>query len=199
MTTKLLAGAALAALVLPAAAQAQSRTPGAIIIIVDRSRIAQTCTACVAASAALKGQADQLRARAQQLGAPLQTEGQSIQAAVNALPAGREPDPALKARITAFQQRQQAAQAELAGREETFGRNRNWVSKQVIDRLNPIVTASMKAHGANLAIDPQPDTILAYEPAIDVTGEVLAALNSQLPSVSTTAPAAPPAPAPTGR
>ncbi len=51
----------------------------------------------------------------------------------------------------------------------------------------------MKARGANVAIDPQ--SILAYEPALDVTTDVLAQLNQQLPSVSTTAPAAPAAPA----
>jgi Skp family chaperone for outer membrane proteins len=150
-----------------------------------------TCTACVAAQASLKVQADAIQARQQALAAPLQTEGQALQAAVNAL-AGKEPDAALKARATAFQQKQQAAQAELQGREQAFNANRAYVGQQVSAKLNPIIVATMKARGANVAVDPQ--AILAYEPALDVTTDVLAQLNAQLPSVSTTAPAAPAAP-----
>lgn len=167
---------------------AQTRAVATQAIVVDTNRIFAECTACKAAQAALKVQADAIQARQQALAVPLQTEGQALQQAVNAL-AGKEPDAALKARATAFQQKQQDAQKELAGREETFNRNRAYVGQQVSAKLNPIIVATMKARGANVAIDPQ--SILAYEPALDATADVLAQLNTQLPSVSTIAPAAP--------
>ena len=185
--------ASLAAIALATTpATAQSRAPATQMIVVDTGKIFSDCTACKAAQAALKVQADAIQARQQALAGPLQTEGQTIQTAVNAL-AGKAPDAALQARVTAFQTKQQAAQRELQGREETFNRNRAYVGQQISARLNPIITATMKARGANVAIDPQ--SILAYEPALDATADVLAQLNTQLPSVSTTAPAAPAAPA----
>ena len=184
--------ASLAAIALASApVSAQVRAPATQMIVVDTGKVFSDCTACKAAQAALKVQADAIQARQQALATPLQTEGQALQQAVNAL-AGKEPDAALKARATAFQQRQQDAQKELAGREETFNRNRAYVGQQVSAKLNPIIVATMKARGANVAIDPQ--SILAYEPALDVTADVLAQLNTQLPSVSTIAPAAPAAP-----
>ncbi len=197
--TKFLTATAVAALALSGMPAIAQKAPTAQMIIVDTSKIFSTCTACVAAQAALKVQADAIQARQQALATPLQAEGQALQAAVNAL-AGKEPDAALKARATAFQQKQQAAQAELASREEGFNRNRAYVGQQVRAKLDPIIVATMKARGANIAVDPNPQIILAYEPALDVTTDVLAQLNAQLPSVSTTAPAAPAAPAaPPGR
>ena len=184
--------AALALVAAGSPAFAQGRAVATQAIVVDTARIFSTCTACVAAQAQLKTQADGIQARQRALVAPLQTEGQAIQTAVNAL-AGKQPDAALQARATAFQQRQQAAQAELGRSEETFNRNRAFVGQKISARLNPIVVAAMKARGANVAIDPQ--SILAYEPALDATNDVLAQLNTQLPSVSVTAPAAPAAPA----
>ncbi|UVO53282.1 OmpH family outer membrane protein [Sphingomonas sp. SUN039] len=191
----ILIAASLAAIVLGTApASAQSRAPATMMIVVDTGKIFAECTACKAAQAALKVQADAIQARQQALATPLQTEGQAIQAAVNALN-GKEPDAALKARATAFQTRQQDAQKELAGREETFNRNRAYVGQQVSAKLNPIIVATMKVRGANVAVDPNPQIILAYEPALDATNDVLAQLNAQLPSVSTIAPAAPATPA----
>lgn len=191
--TKLLISTAVAAVAVAISpATAQTKAVPTQAIVVDTQKIFATCTACTAAQAQLKTQADAIQARQKELVTPLQTEGQQIQTAINAL-AGKEPDAALRARATSFQQRQQAGQAELQQREETFNRNRAYVGQQVSAKLNPIIVATMKARGANVAIDPQ--SVLAYEPALDATNDVLAQLNQQLPSVSTTAPAAPAAPA----
>ena len=186
--SKYLTVGTIAALALSTAALAQTRAVTTQAIVVDTGRIFSECTACKGAQVALKTQADALQARQQALAGPLQTEGQAIQTAVNALN-GKEPDAALKARATAFQQRQQAAQVELQQREQQFNANRQYVGQQVGAKLNPIISTTMKARGANVAVDPQ--SILAYEPALDATNDVLAQLNAQLPSVSTTAPAAP--------
>ena len=121
--------ASLAAIALATApASAQSRAPATQMIVVDTGKIFSDCTACKAAQAALKVQADAIQARQQALAGPLQTEGQTIQTAVNAL-AGKAPDAALQGRVTAFQTKQQAAQRELQGREETFNRNRAYVGR----------------------------------------------------------------------
>ena len=192
--TKFLTSTALAVIALASSPTlAQTRAVATQAIVVDTGRIFAECNACKVAQTALKAQADAIQARQQALAAPLQTEGQGIQQSINAL-AGKEPDAALKTRVQSFQQRQQAAQVELQQREEQFNRNRAFVGQQVSAKLNPIIVATMKARGANVAVDP--GSILAYEPALDATTDVLAQVNVQLPSVSTTAPAAPAGTAP---
>lgn len=190
-----------AATTVPTMAQAQKIGP-AVIAVVDRERIFAECTACKAAQAQLQSQLQQLQTRAQQLGQPLQTEAQSLDTAIKALN-GKAPDAALQQRANAFQQKQGAAQQEVAQGEQTFGRNRAYVAKQIEDRLNPIVTQQMTAKGANIALDM--GVTLATAKSVDITNDVLAELNRQLPSVGVVAPApapapaAAPAPAPKGR
>jgi outer membrane protein len=176
-------------------AQAQ-KAPVNVTIVVETDRIYRDCTACKAAQAALKTQADAIQARQQALGASLKGESQALQTAVDAL-AGKEPDAALKQRIQAFQAKQAAAEQEIGRSGDTFNRNRAFVGQQIKAKLDPLITATMKARGANMAVDAQ--QIYAFEPALNATDAVLAQLNAVLPSVSTTAPAPPAAPAPAGR
>ncbi|MBV9077716.1 MAG: OmpH family outer membrane protein, partial [Methylobacteriaceae bacterium] len=137
--TKYLFGAATAALLLamPGAASAQ-RGGAAGILIVDTDRIMGTCTACVAANAQLRTQAQSIQARQQQIQQQLGTEGQPLQTAVQAL-GGRQPDAALQQRITAFQQHQQQFEQELQGRQQTFDSTRENVTRQIGQRLIAIV------------------------------------------------------------
>lgn len=208
MTRLLTATAALAIAASSSPVFAQARAVPTQAIVVDNARIFDTCTACVAAQAQLKTQADSIQTRGQQLAAPLQAEGQAIQAEDRAIQAavtalqGKAPDAALQARASAlqsraqtFQQRQQDAQKEISDRQEAWNRNRAFVGQQIKAKLDPIVVATMKARGANLALDANPGFVLAYEGALDATNDVLAQLNAQLPSVSTVAPAPAPAPA----
>ena len=184
---KFVFGAALAALAtaIPAAAPAQQTSP-AVIVVIDTQRVFAECTACKAAQTQLQTQMQQIQQRAQQLNQPLQTEAQSLQTAAQALK-GAQPDAALQQRATAFQQKQSAAAQEIAQREQAFGRNRAYVAQQINARLDPIINQVMQAHGATIALDTQ--ATLARAASIDVTNEVLASLNQQLPSVTTTAPA----------
>lgn len=178
-------------------AHAQARLSPAVIAIVDSEKIFRECNACKAAQTQLQTQLTQIQQRAQQLNQPLQTEGQSLQTAVNAL-AGKPADAALQKRATDFQQKQNAAQQELAQREQTFNRNRQFVAQQVQQKMGPIVQQAMTARGATVALDQ--GATLASAASIDITNDVLAQLNTQLPSVSTTAPPPPAQPAqPTGR
>ena len=183
---RLLLSASLAAsAMLPSAAHAQA-IPGAVVAVVDLDRVTRDCNACKTASAALRGQVTSLQSRENTLAAPLQTEGKSLQTAIDAL-AGKEPDAALQARIKAFQAKQQQIQA-----------NQQYVQKQIAEKLGPIYTQVMQRRGANIMVEI--GTTLASASGIDVTTDVLTALNTAMPSLQTTAPApARPAQQPQGR
>lgn len=182
--TKFLFGTAMAVLAaaIPAAAPAQ-RAAGAVVVVVDTERVYRECTACKAAQATLQAQATSLQQRAQQLGQPIQTEAQSLDAAIKAL-AGKQPDAALTARITALQTKQSTAQQEIQGREQTLRSTQQNVLQQINVKLNPVINQVMTARGANLAVDE--NNTLAHAASLDITNDVLAALNQQLPSVSVT-------------
>jgi Skp family chaperone for outer membrane proteins len=181
---KLLFGAAAAALAFNLASPASAqRIGGAIIAVVDTARVGTECNACRAARQQLQTQLQQAQQRAQQLQTPLQTEETSLQNAVRAL-AGKQTDAALQTRIKAFQDKQNSAAQELANRQRTLQLTEMHVEKQINDRLGPIVNSVMSSRGANLVL-PKGAT-LASAPALDITNDVLAQLNQQLPSVSVT-------------
>lgn len=181
---KLVFGSALAVLAaaIPAAAPAQ-KLNSAVIAIVDTDRIMQSCTACVAARTQLQAQVTQVQQRAQQLGAPLDTEQKSLQTAISAL-GGKQPDAALTSRIQALQTKQTQAQQELAGRQRTLQSTQAHVNQQIGQRLGPILNSVMASRGASVVLDK--NNTLAASASIDVTADVLAQLNQQLPSVSVT-------------
>ena len=182
--TKFLFGTALAVLAaaIPAAATAQRIGP-AVVAVVDTDRISRECTACRAAATQLQTQTNTLRTRAQQLQTQLQTAGQPIQTAVNALN-GKQPDAALQQRITAYQAQQSSAQQELARGEQNIRSTQAHVNQQIGTRLGPIISTVAQARGATVAIDR--GSALFAAPALDITNEVLAQLNQQLPTVSVT-------------
>src|SRR4051794_15470326 len=186
---KFLFGAVIAAATLAVPVSAQRATP-ATIVVVDTGRIFSECTACRAASAQLQTMVQQGNARAQQLGQGIQTEGQSIQQAAQAAstqpvgPARPATENALRQRAQALDVRQNQANQELQRLEQNLQSTRANIARQLNERLGPIYTNAMNAHGANLLLDT--DATLAHTPALDVTNEVLNALNAAVPSVSVT-------------
>jgi outer membrane protein len=187
MKTLLITAALAASVLTPAAANAQA-IPGAIVAVVDLDRVTKECTACKSASAALRGQVTALQNRAKTLGTPLETEGKSLQTAIEAL-GGKQPDAALEARAKAFDTKRQAAEAEIARGQQQLQRNQAYVSQQIQTKLGPIYQQVMQKRGANVMLEI--GSTLASAAALDVTSDVLTALNAQLPSVQTNAPAAP--------
>ena len=182
---KLLVSAAIAAsLLVPAAAQAQA-LPGAIIAVVDLDRVTRDCNACKTASAALRSQANAIETRAKTLGTPLETEAKAIQAALQT--AKGNPDAALQARIKAFQEKQQSGQTEIERRQQELARNQQYVQQQLATKLGPIYQQVMQRRGANIMVEA--GTTLATAQSVEVTQDVITALNAALPSISTTAPA----------
>jgi Skp family chaperone for outer membrane proteins len=195
MKTLVLSAALAASMLVPAAATAQSLTP-AVIAVVDLEKVTTNCTACKSAKAALTSQVNGLQAREKTLSGPLETEGKSIKAAVDALK-GKDPDAALQARATAWEQKRQSAAQELARQQNQIQRNQAYISQQIAAKLGPIYQQVMQRRGANLMIEV--GNTLATGSSLDVTNDVLAALNTALPSVQTVAPAAPAQQKPQGR
>ena len=185
MKTLLISTSLIASALLPAAAHAQA-IPAAVVAVVDLEKVQTQGTACQAASTALRSQVTALQTRGSSLAAPLQAEGKSIQAAVDALK-GKEPDAALQARIKAFQTKQQQGEQELQRQQQQIQRNQAYIGQQIQAKLGPIYQQVMQKRGANVMVEQ--GATLANGANLDVTNDVLAALNAQLPSVQTTAPA----------
>jgi Skp family chaperone for outer membrane proteins len=184
---KLLITASLAAAALPTAAQAQA-IPAAIVAVVDLDKVTSQCNACKTASAALRSQVTALQNREKTLATPLQTEGKAIQAAIDALN-GKEPDAALQARVKAFQAKQQQGSQELQRQQQQIQLNQQYVQKQIAEKIGPIYTQVMQRRGANLMVEI--GQTLASGSTLDVTNDILTALNAALPTIRTTAPAQP--------
>ena len=177
-----IAAALLAATALAAPAMAQ-RAPATVTIVINSDRIYRDCNACRTAQTQLQSQVAALRTRQQTLETQLRPEGQAIQTAVNAL-AGKQPDAALQNRVKAFQQKQDQANQELQRGQQNIQSIQANVVRQINERLQPVINQVMTQKGANVAVDE--GSTLAHSQATDATNEVLAALNTALPSVSLT-------------
>ncbi|MEP7130946.1 MAG: OmpH family outer membrane protein [Sphingomicrobium sp.] len=184
---KLLFSAALAASLGAGSAASAQAIPAATVAVVDLERVTSECTACKSAAATLRSQVSSLQARESTLSTPLATEQKSIQAAVDAL-AGKEPGAPLQARAKAWETKRQQAAQELARQQDQIKRNQAYISQQIQTKLGPIYQQVMTRRGANLMVEA--GNTLATSTNVDVTSDVLAALNAALPSVQTTAPAA---------
>ena len=185
MNTKILCAALAASVLAPAAAHAQALTP-AVVAVVDLQKVSSECNACKTAATALRGQVTAYQNREKALAAPLEAEAKSIQAAVDAL-AGKQPDAALQARAKAFQTKQQSAQQELARQQEQLQRNQAYIRQQIMTKLGPIYQQVMTRRGANIMVET--GATLATASSVDVTNDVLAALNTAMPTLSAVAPA----------
>ena len=186
MKRLLISASIVASAILPLGAAHAQAIPSAVVAVVDLERVQSECTACKGAAAALQSQVSAIKAREQALTEPLQTEQQSIQTAINALK-GKEPDAALQARIKAFDTKRQEGAQEIQSRTQQLQRNQAYIAQQIQERLSPIYTQVMQRRGANILVERS--ATLAMGSALDVTSDVLTALNTALPAVQTTAPA----------
>jgi len=175
----LLTAATALAIGLPAAAHAQQ----ANILVVDSDRLMSDCSACKSANTQLQAKQATLKSRAQTLQTQLATERKPIQDAVDALN-GKEPDAALKARITAWQTKERNANQELETSTGSLQSTVAHVQQQIGQKIVAIVEATRARRGAAIVLSK--NSTIANDTAIDVTGEVLSTLNTQLPAVSIT-------------
>ena len=187
MKRLLITASLAAAAILPSAAHAQA-IPGAVVAVVDLEKVTAECNACKTAAASLRSQVASLQSRQQTLAGPLQTEGKSIQDALDALN-GKQPDAALKTRAQAWETKRQQAAQEVTRGEQQIQANNQYVQKQISEKLGPIYSSVMQKRGANVMVEI--GQTLASGATLDVSNDVLTALNASLPTIQTTAPAAP--------
>src|SRR5438132_256497 len=163
---KLIISAALAAsaLSLPTVALAQRAGQ---ILIVDSDRVLTDCAACKSATSQLQVKQSAAQTQAQQLQEQLQTEAKPLKAAVDALN-GKEPGPALKLKITAFQTKQQ----QLNNLQDTFKSTVANVQQQIGVKLVAVVEQVRARRGASIVLSKH--NTIANDTAIEVTGEGLA-------------------------
>lgn len=173
-------------------ASAQSIAP-AKVAVVDLDRITRDCNACKAVAATLQQQVAAYEARVNQLQGQLRPEGQYLEGALKALN-GKEPDAALKTRIETFQRNQQTYGQELQGSQQQLQRNQAYVREQLLTKLQTLYVPTMTKRGASVLVEV--GTTLAYDPQLDVTNDLLTALNGALTSLNAVAPAQPAAQAP---
>ena len=195
MKTLLISAAFAAALLAPAAASAQA-VPAAVVAVVDLDRVAAECNACKTARASLQSQVTAFQNRQKALATPLETERKSIQAAVDALN-GKEPDAALKTRAQSL-----GDEAAPGGAGSCPPATADPGQQPVRPEADPGQARPDLPAGDAAPRRELPGRIgatLATSSNVDVTNDVLAALNSALPTIATTAPAAPAPKQPQGR
>ena len=83
----------------------------------------------------------------------------------------------------------QQAQEQAARGQQQIKNNQQYVQKQIVDKLGPIYRQVMQRRGANIMVEQ--GATLAAANTVDVTTDIIAALNTALPTIQTTAPAAP--------
>ena len=182
----LIVTAALAAAIVPTAAATAQALPAAVVATVDLERVTRDCTACKSASATLNSRATALQNRERALAAPLETEGKAIRDAAEALK-GKPADAALEARAKAWETKRSSAAQEIQRTREQLQRDQQYITQQVAAKLAPIYNQVMQRRGANLLVEI--GNTVAVSTAIDVTNDIITALNAALPSVQTNAPA----------
>jgi Skp family chaperone for outer membrane proteins len=179
--TLLSGGIALGAIAATATAAAAQAAP---IVVVDMDRIGAESAAMKAAEPQLKAKAQSVQARAKALGDQFRGEAETLQKAQASM--AKE---AFQAKVKDLQTRQVAAENEVRGREQDYARSVQYVRAQILEAVNPIITAIMREKGASIAMDR--GATLAVAQSLDVTSEVLTRLNAAKPTVSINPPAQP--------
>ena len=185
MKNLLITAAFAAAIAAPAAVSAQA-LPAPVIAVVDLNKVTSDCNACKTAAASLRSQAQAIQTRQRTLSQQLETEGKALQTEIDALK-GAEPSAALRTKVTAFESKRQSAVSEVQRSEAGLQRNTAYVQQQIAQKLGPIYQQVMQRRGATVMLEV--GSTLASSSALDVSAEVLAALNTAMPTLSTTAPA----------
>ena len=182
----LLAAAPVAAVVaLPTVASAQVM-PG--VGVADLNEAVAKSNAWVLAANQIKitykAQIDAFEARSQVLNAEIQPLVTAFQTAQ------RAPNPnqqALQTQAQQIQARQQSAQKELGGLYQPIGRAEAYAQEQIAAKLDAALKAAMNKKKVGLVLNPQ--ATISYQPAVDLTNDIIAELNVAVPNVGITPPA----------
>ena len=173
----------LPATILPTPALAQ-QVAQANVVIVDMDRVVNESAAGKQAGIEIQGRIAASQARRANLSDQLRAEYDDIRK-------GQENNtltgPSLEARIRDHQTKQSMADQEIQRREQDLQSSRAFIISQITQAANPIITAIMLERNASIALEK--DSTLQHSSSLDITAEVIARLNAQLPRVSITPPA----------
>lgn len=181
-----LAAAASLAIAGATPALAQSRL-GVAVVNVEQAVFESNAytTARTQMQTTYKAQIDQFNARNTAIQADLQAKQTALQTALNA--AGGKPTPAIETQYGAFQKAQTDARAELERLGQPIQLAQAYVEEQIGAKLSDALKGAMSAAKVDLLL--KPEATVSYQPAVDITAQLKAQINTLVPSVSITPPA----------
>ena len=184
MIKTLAAGLALSTALVAVPAAAQVNAIGVANLDAAVKRSTAWTTAMTQMQTTYKATIDQLNARETAIRTELQPLATKLQ---NDAKAPNPNQQALQQQYNTLQQRQTAAQQELAKIGQPVARARAYVEEQIVGKLDDALRAAMTKKNVSLVV--RPDAALSYQPAADITADVTTELNRLVPSVSITPPA----------
>jgi Skp family chaperone for outer membrane proteins len=181
----ILAAAALSgAVAMPMAAFAQATE----VAVANLNEAVEKSNAWVLAANQIKitykAQIDAFEARSRVLNAEIQPMVTAFQ---NAQRAPNPNQAALQQQATAIQAKQQAAQKELGTMYTNIGRAEAYAQEQIAVKLDGALKAAMVAKRIGIVLQPQ--ATISYQPARDITNDIVGQLNAMVPNVGITPPA----------
>jgi Skp family chaperone for outer membrane proteins len=96
---------------------------------------------------------------------------------------------ALQVQLTALQKAKQDGDRELAVAYAPVNRVTQFVQEQIGAKMEDALKAAMRKKGVGIVMSPNPQVTISYTPAADITAEIIAELNTLVPSVGITPPA----------
>jgi Skp family chaperone for outer membrane proteins len=184
MIKTLAAGLALSTAIVAVPAAAQVNAIGVANLDAAVQRSTAWTTAMTQMQTTYKATIDQLNARETAIRNELQPLATKLQNDAKAPNANQQ---ALQQQYKTIQQRQTAAQQELAKIGQPVARARAYVEEQIVGKLDDALRAAMTKKNVSLVV--RPEAALSYQPAADITADVTTELNRLVPSVSITPPA----------
>jgi Skp family chaperone for outer membrane proteins len=182
-----------AAAVLLAATAAPALAAGSVLTV-DFNKVFSDSNAAKSGTSQLHAKYD---AQMQQRGAAFQTAAQAYQTLGTQLQAIKAPAQPTPAQRTAFQQaaeRAQAAQDNAQQLEQEVQNVGRYVQSQIVDHVAPIAEAIRAERKADVVVSK--NSLLASDPAADITAVVIQRLDAAFPNPSITLPTQQPAAAP---
>lgn len=161
------------ALIISAPARAESP----MIAVVNIQQVMKDSTAAQAARQQLQGKQKEFQDQINQKEKELQKEDQEL-----AKQRSLMDDEAFKKRIAAFQQKAAGVQKEVREKRQTFTKAYENAIAQLHSKVTGIISELAKERGFKAAIPAS--QVLYYDSSLDISAEVLARLNKQMPSLT---------------
>lgn len=179
---------ALSAVAIPALSVAPAHAQVAGIAIANVEQAVAESNAYKAAVTQMrvtyKAQIDAVNARANALQAELKPLVDKFQADQKAATPNRA---SLQTQYEAIQTKQQSGQAELQRLNEPVALAQAYVEEQIASKLDAAIKTAMTKKKVSLVLQPQ--AALSFQPTVDITKDIIAELNTTVPSAQINPPA----------